>query len=55
MVVELENKKDPIIGAYGAGLRSKLFGYFIRVDHAWGVEDGIVQDPTWHVSLALDF
>jgi len=55
VVVELENKKDPIIGAYGAGLRSKLFGYFIRVDHAWGVEDGIIQDPVWHLSLALDF
>jgi hypothetical protein len=55
VVIELENKKDPIIGSYGAGLRSKVFGYFVRFDYAWGVEDGIVQDPVWHISLALDF
>ena len=55
VIIELENKKDPIIGSYGAGLRSKVFGYFVRFDYAWGVEDGIILDPVWHLSLALDF
>jgi len=51
----LDNKKDPIVGSYGIGVRSKLFGYFMRLDHAWGVEDGIVREPMTHFSLGLDF
>lgn len=54
-IVRLENKKDPVVGSYGFGLRSKLLGYFVRFDYAWGVEDGIIQDPIYHFSLALDF
>lgn len=30
------NQKEPIVGGYGFGLRSRLLGYFIRVDFAWG-------------------
>lgn len=55
VVVRLENKNDPIVGSYGLGARAKVFGYFVRFDYAWGVEDGIVQDPMAHFSLALDF
>lgn len=53
--VILKNEKDPIVGAYGFGARMKLLGYFVRIDYAWGVEDGIVQKPITHLSLGLDF
>lgn len=53
--VILDNNKEPIVGSYGLGVRSKLFGYFVRVDYAWGVEDGIVRDPLTHFSLGIDF
>jgi len=48
-------QKNPIVGGYGVGLRSRLFGYFIRTDWAWGVEDGQVQPNIFYFSLSLDF
>jgi hypothetical protein len=47
--------RNPLVAGYGAGIRSILFGYFIRIDHAWGIEDGIRQDPIWYISLGMDF
>lgn len=55
ITVRLDNKRDPIIGAYGFGFRSKIFGYFLRFDYAWGVEDRIIRDPIIHLSLGKDF
>ncbi len=47
--------KDPVIFGYGAGLRTVLFGYFIRLDYAWGIETRQVQDPVFYLSLGTDF
>jgi len=55
ITIEIENNRDPVIYGYGFGLRSKLLGYFIRADWAWGVDDGITLDRVFYVSLALDF
>ena len=55
ITVRLDNKKNPIVGAYGFGLRSKLWGYFGRFDYAWGIEDGEILDPRIHLSFGLDF
>ncbi len=38
---------------YGGGLRTKLFGYFVRCDAAWNIEGA--KKPMIHVSLATDF
>lgn len=54
-VITLTKQKDPIVGGYGFGLRSRLLGYFLRADWAWGVEDRIVQDRMFYFSLGLDF
>ncbi|MFZ4706386.1 MAG: hypothetical protein ACOYMF_10310 [Bacteroidales bacterium] len=48
-------QKNPIVGGYGVGLRSRIFGYFLRTDWAWGVEDGQVQPYVFYFSLSLDF
>lgn len=45
IVVTLYTQKDPIVGGYGFGLRSRLWGYFVRLDWAFGVEDGQVLPP----------
>lgn len=47
--------RDPIVAGYGVGVRSMLFGYFLRLDYGWGIETKVVQDPRLHVSLGLDF
>lgn len=51
----LKNHQNPIVGGFGWGLRTRLWGYFIRFDHAWGVEDGIVQNPINYLSIGMDF
>lgn len=55
VTVRLDNKRYPIIGGYGAGLRTKLMGYFLKFDLAYGVEDGLIQDPVTHLSMGFDF
>ncbi|MBD79724.1 MAG: hypothetical protein CL840_12475 [Crocinitomicaceae bacterium] len=55
ITVRLDNKRYPIIGSAGAGVRTKLLGYFFKLDLAWGVDDGIVQDPITHISMGFDF
>jgi hemolysin activation/secretion protein len=53
--VILNNQKEPIVYGYGGGLRSKILGYYVRFDLAWGVDDGVVLKPVSYFSLALDF
>jgi len=55
ITVTLIKKRDPIIGGFGFGLRTKLLGYFIRADYAWGVENGLLQKPVFYISLSTDF
>lgn len=55
LVVTLNTQHNPFIGGFGWGLRSRLFGYFIRFDHAWGAQDGVVLKPVNYISLSLDF
>jgi hypothetical protein len=38
---------------YGAGLRTMILGYFVRVDAAWNI-DGI-RKPIWYLSFGTDF
>jgi Tol biopolymer transport system component len=51
------NVRDPIVAGYGAGLRTKLLGYFVRFDAAWGLQDGelVSRRPLYYLSLSLDF
>jgi hypothetical protein len=55
ITVSLKRKQEPIVGGYGWGLRSKLFGYFVRLDWAWGVDSGIVQPRITYLSISTDF
>ena len=51
----LEKELNPIVAGYGFGLRSRLLGYFMRADWAWGVENGKIGDSVFYFSLCLDF
>lgn len=51
----LKNQKEPIAFGYGFGARSKLFGYYIRFDMAWGIDDNVRLKPVRYISLSLDF
>ncbi len=53
--VTLRRKVEPFVAGTGFGLRAKIFGYFVRADYAWGIREGVVQDPRFYLSLNLDF
>ena len=54
ITIVLKKSNEPIVAGYGFGLRSALMGYFVRLDWAWGVENGIVRDRMFYFSLSLD-
>jgi hypothetical protein len=53
--ITVKVQKEPIVGGFGFGARTRLLGYFIRGDVAWGVEDRKVQPAIFYLSLSLDF
>ena len=55
VTVRVNYFRDPIVAGYGAGIRTVLFGYFIRLDYAWGIETGMRLDPKLYFSMGLDF
>jgi Tol biopolymer transport system component len=55
VVVSLVGTKNPFVYGYGWGLRSKVLGYFVRVDFANGVEQGAENKKMVYLSLSTDF
>jgi hypothetical protein len=53
--IKVREQKEPLIGGFGFGARTRLLGYFVRADVAWGVEDRQVREPVFYLSLSLDF
>ena len=54
LTITLNSQREPIVAGYGFGLRSRLLGYFVRADWAWGVDDGVVLPRVFYFSLSLD-
>ncbi|HPM93895.1 MAG TPA: hypothetical protein PKZ74_13910, partial [Bacteroidales bacterium] len=55
VMIKIREQKEPLIGGFGGGLRTRLLGYFIRADLAWGVEELKIKKPVFYFSLSLDF
>lgn len=50
------NVREPIVAGFGPGIRSKLLGYYVRLDMAWGIQDReVAEKPIYHLSLSMDF
>ncbi len=54
LTITIKNQREPVLAGYGFGLRSRLLGYFVRADWAWGVDDGVVLPAVFYFSLSLD-
>ncbi|TVR81502.1 MAG: hypothetical protein EA412_02800 [Chitinophagaceae bacterium] len=53
--VEVEYFRNPIVMSYGLGFRTSIFGYFLRLDAARGLDSGELKDRVWHFSIGKDF
>ncbi len=47
--------RPPFVWSYGWGLRTKILGYFVRLDWAYGKEANYSYDRKFYFSLSLDF
>ncbi len=56
VVIQANYYRNPTVMGTGAGFRTTLLGYFLRVDMAWGIDGGIVsKKPMWLFSFSKDF
>jgi hypothetical protein len=55
ITVEIEKGNEPLVAGFGTGVRSRLLGYFIRLDWAWGIENYVLLPRIFYFSLSLDF
>jgi len=57
ITARINRQVDPWVGGFGLGLRVNVFGYFLRFDYAWGVEDYKIYKPKgmFTFSIGLDF
>ncbi len=55
IIVTVNNPKNPLVGGMGFGFRSRLLGYFVRLDLGWGIDNWEVQKRIVGISLATDF
>lgn len=55
ITIIIDKERSPFVYGYGFGIRSKLLGYFIRCDWAWGVDSYVVSPRIFYLSLSLDF
>lgn len=55
ITLTIYNQKNPLVGGFGLGVRSRLLGYFIRLDFGWGVDDWQVQKSVTYLSFTTDF
>jgi Tol biopolymer transport system component len=55
VVVTVTDPKNPLVAGTGFGFRSRLLGYFVRLDFGWGIDNMKLQKKVVAVSLATDF
>jgi hypothetical protein len=55
ITVIVDRKRSPMVFGYGWGLRSRLFGYYVRADWAWGIDTGVLLPRVFYLSLTTDF
>ncbi len=56
ITVTISTLQDPFVEGMGFGLRTRVLGYFLRFDDAWGISNGnIAKTPVAYFSLSLDF
>jgi Tol biopolymer transport system component len=55
LTITVQTLKSPFLMGFGAGTRMQMFGYSMRFDLAWGLDDYTLLNPRLHMSLAKNF
>ncbi|HSY60359.1 MAG TPA: hypothetical protein VK796_00730, partial [Cytophaga sp.] len=52
---EVNNYRNPFLYGYGLGARTFLFGYYVKADVAWGIQDSVQLSPLFYFTFGYDF
>ena len=55
VLLRIRQFKDPLVAGMGFGVRTSLFGYFLKFDYAWGIENTRLLKPMMYFSMGYDF
>lgn len=56
VILRIKRYRTPVIMGFGPGIRTSLFGYFIKFDAAWGYDTGeLSKKPSYYFTLGYDF
>ncbi len=56
ITVIISNQQYPFVEGFGPGIRTRILGYFLRLDEGWGIDNGVITTkPTTYFSFSLDF
>jgi len=55
ITVTIDNNHQPIIYDFGWGVRSRLMGYWVCADFGWGIDNGMLMERRFSLSLNFDF
>jgi len=55
ITVDVNYFRNPVVGGYGIGARTKLFGYFVKLDLAQGIDNGQNAGFMRYLSFGYDF
>lgn len=56
IITSVIDQKSPLVGGVGFGFRSRLLGYFVRLDFGWGIDNLVRQKKSViGLSFATDF
>lgn len=54
-IITVTSLRNPIVYGYGFGIRDILLGYYLKLDFAWGVDDGVTGSEITYLSMGYDF
>ncbi len=56
ITVIISTQQYPFVEGFGPGIRTRILGYFLRLDEAWGINNGVISNtPVTYFSFTLDF
>ena len=55
ITAKINRQVDPWVQGFGMGLRASLFGYFLRLDYAWGLENMKIYKKNGMLMLSVGF
>ena len=55
LLIKVYNPKDPLIYGFGGGIRTSLFNYYLKMDLAFGRDNGEWLDRIHYFTIGMDF